>query len=83
MDPLPGGHAYTLVHGVVDAFVRSADDPSHGSGVLFDDRHGRVGGAPVDNDVLDIRIFLAYYTLYGPPDRTRAVVANSDDGYFR
>lgn len=82
MDPLPGSHAHTLVHRIVNSFVWFADDLRHGSGVLFHDRHCRVGRTSIDNDVLDICIFLARHALYSPPDRVRAVVANSDDGYL-
>ena len=84
-DDFAGGHPDALVHGVVDAPVRLADDGvavalcREARRVFPGDRDGAVRRAAVDDEILHLAVGLVQDGLDGVPDGLLAIVADRDD----
>jgi hypothetical protein len=71
----------SLVHRVVNPLVGFANPISNILFIFFDNINGIVGGAAVDNYVLDVFIRLADDAEHGLLQSGGAVVNYGDDGY--
>ena len=81
-NPLAGGEASGLVHGIINAFVRFGDDGADVRAVSLDNIHGGIGAFPVNNDIFQVGVCLCDDAFQGHFDTICGVICNGDDCYL-
>lgn len=81
-DHLAGGAGNAFVQGVVDAFIRLADQAGLRAEAALQQGQGSVGTGAVHQHMFDVAVLLRGHGVEGVAERGGAVVGSGNDTYF-
>lgn len=80
-DDIARGHPYAFIHSIVYAAILFGDYPGN-VGVRIDDFQRCIPGSPIDYQMFNISIILAFHRFQGIPDGKGRIIGGGDNGEF-